>query len=90
MKAIDSNDKCYQIYVRGMAQPIKMTHDGGQKLASYLEKEPSAFVHIKDVAGKEYTIRTMTIDRIEKFDPQRLKYKTPKELGMPDLSTSFR
>ena len=88
MKAIGLSKGWYSVYVRGMESPVRMSEVGGEKLASYLEKEPSAFVHIKATSGKEYTIRTTTIDRVEKFEPSRTGYKTVTELNMPNLASA--
>lgn len=86
MKAIGSSSSWYNVHVRGMQKPLKMSVDGGQKLSAYLEKEPGMFVHIKDTSGNEYTIRTMTIDRVEKSRPAGDMYKTAEELRLPELS----
>lgn len=85
MKAIGSSSAYFNIYVRGMETPIKMSEAGGAKLAAYLEGQPGAFVHIKDVAENEHTIRVMTIDRVQKYEPHRSAYKTVDEMRMPDL-----
>lgn len=85
MKAIGSSNGYYNVFVRGMDNPIRMTDSGGEKLATYLEGTPSMFVHIKDTDGAEYTLRVSTIDRLQKFKPQRSSYKTVEELRMPDL-----
>ena len=87
MKAIGSNNSYYNVFVRGMDSPIRMSETGGAKLASYLEGQPGVFVHIKDTGGNEHTIRVMTIDRVQKYEPQRSSYKTVDELQLPQLVT---
>lgn len=85
MKAIGSSNTYFNVYVRGMEAPIKMSETGGEKLSTYLVGEPGMFIHIKDVEGSEHTIRVTTIDRVQKYEPQRSSYKTVEELRLPDL-----
>lgn len=88
MRAIGSNNEYYLVTVRGMDNPIKMSAAGGQKLAEYLvSNDVKNFVLIKDTDGCERTVRVMTIDRVEKYKGVISSYKTPSELGLPELVT---
>lgn len=85
VKAIGSSNTYYNVYVRGIDSPIRMSEDGGVKLSMYLEGTPGMFIHIKDTNGDEHTIRVMTIDRVQKYQPSRSSYKTIDELNLPQL-----
>lgn len=88
MRAIGSSNEYYLVTVRGMDKPIKMSAIGGQKLAEYLvSNDVKNFVLIKDTDGSERTVRVMTIDRVEKYKGVISSYKTPSELGLPELVT---
>ena len=89
MKAIGSSNTYYQVFVRGIDRPIRLSAEGGEKLSSYLTGENiNQFVQITDQSRNSRVIRTSTIDRVEKCQPQSTGYKTVAELGLPELSIS--
>lgn len=86
MQAIGSSDSYYNVYVRGMEKPVRMSANGGKALSDYLVGDDvKQFVTIKDTRGIERVFRTNTIDRVEEYTSTATVSKSWESLSLPDL-----